>query len=174
MSSFRRHVLVCVAILSLIALGALALRPIAPSIVQGSKLRGLLSSAARVTAFEYSLIRADSSYADLLTERDLTSQQISGISSAFRPIGVLRSHKACSFEPHHKLVCTMKDGSRHDIHICFQCGDIRVDSGGIFDMSLWESTLRKALLDAGIPVRPEKYRIESVPSHGGGKMRRTP
>ncbi|CAN5909395.1 hypothetical protein BH11VER1_BH11VER1_09520 [soil metagenome] len=131
---------------------------ISPSYSKGKQLRSLLLNASKVSAHEYGISRHDRTYDEILTRKDLMPQQIAAISDSFSVLGWIDAGKACDFIPHHQLICTMKDGSTHLIHLCFTCGDIAIDSGVAFDMMLWEESLKKNFLEAGIPVRTESYR----------------
>jgi hypothetical protein len=159
-TSIWKRAFLAIAVCLVAAIAVLAALILLPSYTQGAELRSLLASASHVSAVEYGWSSADRVYADPLTKRDLKSGQIKEIAHAFSALGWLDAGKACDFEPHHKLICVMKDGTTHEIHLCFKCGDAAIDSGQPFDISPWEAELEKSFLAAGIPVRLDAYRFE--------------
>jgi hypothetical protein len=159
-ASIWKRIFIAIAVCLVLTTVALAVLILMPSYEQGAELRSLLASASRVSVVEYGWSRADRVYADPLTKKDLSPGQIGKIAHAFSALGWLDAGKACDFEPHHKLICVMKDGVTHEVHLCFKCGDAAIDSGLPFDMSPWEAELEKSLNAAGIPVRLDAYRFE--------------
>jgi hypothetical protein len=132
-----------------------------PVKMRGNQLAAVLSSAESVTAGEYRDLLGNRHYEDLLTEVKLTSRQAQDLAAIFRGyVWLADTGKACLFNPHHQIACTMPDGSAHIIHICFACGDIALDDGPAYDMRGWEPDIRKLLEAAGVPIRENLYRYE--------------
>jgi len=119
----------------------------------------ILNSAQSVTVREFRDYFGAKIYHELLTERSLSASQVKQLSSVFSDHSwVTDSGKACLFNPHHQIACTMPDGSAHIIHICFACGDMALDDGPAYDMRGWEPDIRKLLETAGVPIREDLYR----------------
>lgn len=126
---------------------------------ENAKVRTILSKAKSVSLAEYRRVTEDLEYSEELMRKTLTSDQIKTISSAFRGLGWMDGAKACMFEPHHALICTMPDGTTHTIHICFSCHDVAIDSGRPFDIHSWASEVKSAIEGCGVPIRPDTYRF---------------
>lgn len=131
-----------------------------PLFQKGAEIRAILSDAKSVSLVEYRTVTEDLVYSDELTRKALSPDQIKTISSAFIGLGWMDGGKACMFEPHHVLTCTMPDGGTRTIHICFHCHDVAVDSEPPFDFHSWAPSVQAAFESCGIPVRSELYRVE--------------
>lgn len=130
-----------------------------PLFQKGAEIRAILSDAKSVSLVEYRTVTEDLVYSDELTRKALSPDQIKTISSAFIGLGWMDGGKACMFEPHHVLTCTMPDGGTRTIHICLSCNDASIDSGRPFDIHSWASAIQTAIEDCGVPVRRDSYRF---------------
>jgi hypothetical protein len=130
-----------------------------PLFQKGAEIRAILSDAKSVSLVEYRAVTEDLVYSDELARKTLSPDQIKTISSAFRGLGWMDGAKACEFEPHHTLICTMPDGMTRNIHICFSCNDVAIDSGRPFDIHSWAPAVKAAIEGCGVPVRADIYRF---------------
>jgi len=130
-----------------------------PLFQKGAEIRAILSEAKSVSLVGYRIVTEGREYSDELARKVLNLNQIRTISSAFSGLGWMDKGKACEFEPHHVLLCTMPSGATRTIHICFHCDDVAIDSGYPFDSHSWAPALKKAIENCGIPVRPGIYQF---------------
>lgn len=129
--------------------------------VEGGRFRAVLAEARSVTVREYALSRGDGTFGELLKEKTLTPAEAAALARAFSGWGLIDGGKACEFEPHQQVLCTMRDGATREIRICFQCNDAQLDSGRVRDIGPWREALKTALGKADMPVRLDKYRYEN-------------
>jgi len=158
-TSLRRVTLAAAFVITILVLLWFTLPHFQPTRVRGQQMANLLSTAQTVTVREYRDYLGGMLYAELLTERKLTTAQTQQLATTLKAHSWLAdAGKACLFNPHHQLACTMPDDSTHIIHICFACGDIALDDGPPMDMRGWEPDIRKLLETAGVPIRENLYR----------------
>jgi len=63
------------------------------------------------------------------------------------------------YDPHHRIVLTNRDGTVHEVEICFRCRKMCVDSDGLGGTPLvWQYTLLSLFQHYGMPERsPAEY-----------------
>ncbi|MBA3963234.1 MAG: hypothetical protein H0X40_15225 [Chthoniobacterales bacterium] len=71
------------------------------------------------------------------------------------------------YDPHHRIIITSRDGTAHEVEICFNCQKMRVDSPWVGGIPLvWQHTLLSLFQRYGMPERSSGEYSESQPTAG--------